>query len=118
MRQAGVLAAAGIVALDTMIDRLAEDHAHARKLAEGLANVKGLSLDPEMFPTNIVFAQVEPSLGTAQQMVGRLAEAGVLVSYPGGDRFRMVLNRHVGDNDVDEALQRVSQTCRQALAAS
>ena len=117
MRQAGVLAAAGIVALDTMIDRLAEDHANARRLAEGLAGIKGLSLDPDMFPTNIVFARVEPSLGTAQQLVGRLAEAGVLVSYPGDSRVRMVLNRHVGDRDVDEALHRVSEACRQALAA-
>ncbi len=118
MRQAGVLASAGIVALDTMIDRLAEDHAHARRLAEGLADVKGLSVDPDMFPTNIVFAQVEPSLGSAQALVGRLAEAGVLVSYPGDDRVRMVLNRHVDDRGVDEALHRVSQACGQALAAS
>ncbi len=117
MRQAGVLAAAGIVALDTMIDRLAEDHANARKLAEGLAGIKGLSLDPDMFPTNIIFAHVEPSLGTAQHLVGRLAEAGVLVSHPGDSRVRMVLNRHVGDRDVDEALHRVSEACRQALAA-
>ena len=116
MRQAGVLAAAGIVALDTMIDRLAEDHVHTRRLAEGLANVKGLSVDPDMFPTNIVFAQVEPSLGAAQTLVGRLAEAGVLVSYPGDSRVRMVLNRHVDDRDVDEALHRVSQACEQALA--
>ena len=78
--------------------------------------MKGLSVDPDMFPTNIVFAQVEPSLGAAQALVGRLAEAGVLVSYPGDNRVRMVLNRHVDDRGVDEALHRVSQACGQALA--
>jgi threonine aldolase len=52
MRQVGVLAAAGIVAINEMIDRLAEDHAHARKLAEGLASIRGIQLDPERVQTN------------------------------------------------------------------
>ena len=59
MRQVGVLAAAGIVALDSMVDRLAEDHANARKLAEGLAEIEGISIDPDALPTNLVFFEVE-----------------------------------------------------------
>jgi len=54
MRQAGVIAAAGIVALEEMVDRLAEDHANAKRLAYGLANISGIAIQPERFQTNIV----------------------------------------------------------------
>ena len=73
MRQAGVLAAAGLVALDTMIDRLAEDHANARLLAQGLANIDGLQVDPESIQTNIVIFQVyirPPGYLTLSQPLG------------------------------------------------
>ena len=104
MRQSGVLAAAGIVALETMVDRLAEDHAHARRLAEGLAHIPGLDVDPERFPTNIVFVEVEPGLGTVQEFMGRLSQEGVRVSYPGSHRFRMVTHRHITAEDVNIAI--------------
>ena len=65
MRQAGVLAAAGLVALDTMIERLADDHANARRLAQGLADIEGLNVDPESIQTNIVIFEIDPSVGTA-----------------------------------------------------
>ena len=82
MRQAGVLAAAGLVALDTMIDRLAEDHQHARRLAHGLANIDGLHVDPDSIQTNIVFFEVDEKLGTAADLIAALNRHGVLVSYP------------------------------------
>ena len=60
MRQAGILAAAGIVALNEMVDRLAEDHANARRLADGLANIPGIAIEPETVETNILFFALAP----------------------------------------------------------
>ena len=109
MRQAGVLAAAGMVALDTMIDRLADDHANARKLANGLANIEGLGLDPETVQTNIVIIQVDPSLGTAQDLIGALNREGVKTGSPGKGLIRMVTHRQISSDDVDEAIVRASK---------
>ena len=83
MRQAGVIAAAGIVALDTMVDRLAEDHANARRLAAHLAEA-GLVLDfpPDEVETNIVFAEIPTRLMDAEKFVMELAhddEIGAIV---------------------------------------
>ena len=65
MRQAGVIAAAGIVALTEMVDRLAEDHLHARRLAEGIAELPGISIDPAKVQTNIVIFELDhPALAT------------------------------------------------------
>ena len=113
MRQVGVLAAAGIVALETMIDRLAEDHARARRLAEGLAQVPGISVDPERFRTNIVFVDVDPSVGPVQEFMGRLSREEVKVSYPGDRRFRMVTHRHISAQDVDTVIDRVAGVARE-----
>ena len=116
MRQAGVLAAAGLVALDTMVDRLAEDHANARRLAQGLANIDGISVDPDTIHTNIVIFEVDESVGTADRVINALAEEGVLVTYPGKQSLRMVTNRHIGGADIDDALGRVSNVVRQLKA--
>ncbi len=72
MRQAGVLAAAGIVALNEMVDRLADDHANARKLAEGLAEMPGLSIDPSLIKTDIVYFEVKREDMTVAELVKRL----------------------------------------------
>ena len=113
MRQAGILASAGIVALETMIDRLAEDHAHARRLAAGLAQIPGIGVDPKQFQSNIVFVEVEPSLGPVQEFIGRLSQEGVKVSYPGANRFRMVAHRHISAEDVDTTIDRVAGVSRE-----
>ena len=113
MRQAGVLAAAGMVALETMIDRLADDNAHARRLASGLAQISKLSIDPQDFQTNIVFVGVDPSLGPMQEYVASLSQQGVKVSYPGGRLFRMVTHRHISADDVDTAIQVVASVTRE-----
>ena len=118
MRQAGVLAAAGIVALETGIDRLVEDHSHARRLAEGLSQIPGITVDPERFQTNIVFVDVDPRLGQVQEYMGRLFQAGVLVSYPGPNRVRMVTHRHIRAQDVDTAIDRVASVSKEMLVAS
>lgn len=97
MRQAGIIAAAGIVGLTTMVERLADDHASARIIIEGLANLPGLRLNPDVMQTNIVIAEVltmEPG-----EFVQRLAAAGVLGYQFGGRRVRMVT--HVGISPAD-----------------
>lgn len=104
MRQAGVLAAAGIVALETMVDRLAEDHDHAQRLAEGLARLPGIVLDPAQVQTNIViFALAEDVLSTAEFVAG-LAARGVKMGSIGGRRFRAVTHYGVGAGDIARAL--------------
>ena len=113
MRQAGILAAAGLVAMDTMIDRLADDHANAKRLADGLANIDGLSVDPERIQTNIVIFEVAPALATVQEFMGALDREGVKVSYPGEHTIRMVTHRHIDSGDVDETLSRVSNVAKQ-----
>jgi threonine aldolase len=118
MRQAGVLAAAGLVALDSMVDRLAEDHANARKLAQGLANIKGLNVDPDRIQTNIVIFEIDPSVGTAGDLIRALHRQDLLVSSPGRHSVRMVTHRHIDGADIDEALGRVSRAWSELAAAS
>ncbi len=109
MRQAGVLAAAGLVALDTMIERLADDHANARRLAQGLSEIEGFQVDPESIQTNIVIFEVDPSLGTAPEVLDALAEAGVKVTPSRAQTLRMVTHRQVDRADVEDALARVER---------
>lgn len=104
MRQAGIIAAAGIVALTEMVDRLAEDHANARLLAVGLAQTPGLQIDTERVTTNIVYFRVVREGMDASSLMARLADRGVLVLPTGPDRMRAVLNYHVTAEDVDRAL--------------
>ena len=118
MRQAGILAAAGLVALDTMIDRLAEDHQHARRLAHGLANIDGLNVDPDSIQTNIVFFEVDEDLGTAAELIAALNRNGVQVSYPGKQSIRMVTHRHITPEDIEEALSRTSAAVRELRSAA
>lgn len=104
MRQAGVLAAAGIVALTEMVDRLEEDHANARRLAEGLAEVPGLSIDPTLYQTNIVYVDVVAPNLTGNAVAERLESEGVRVLALGPQRIRAVTNYHVSAEDIDYAL--------------
>lgn len=103
MRQAGIIAAAGIVALETMIDRLTEDHENARALAVGLAAVPGLSLDPERVQTNIVMVETDDPATLSR----RLREVGILASGSGPGRLRFVTHYGITREDVDEALRRI-----------
>ncbi|NOZ29006.1 MAG: low-specificity L-threonine aldolase [Chloroflexi bacterium] len=104
MRQAGVLAAAGIVALTEMVDRLAEDHANARRLAEGLAEMDGISIDPERVKTNIVYFDVTSETITTQELVDQLGAEGVRVLALGPRQVRAVTNYHVSAEDIEYAL--------------
>ena len=113
MRQAGVLAAAGLVALDNMVERLADDHSNAKRLAEGLANIQGISVDPTSIQTNIVIFEISESAGNADDVINELANEGVLVTYPGQQSLRMVTHRHISASDIDEALSRVAKVMTQ-----
>ena len=104
MRQAGILAAAGIVALDEMVDRLAEDHANARKLSEGLAGIPGLSIRLELIRTNIVFIGIEREGLTEQLLAQKLADRGVLVGPTAPRTMRAVMQYHVTPDDIDHVL--------------
>jgi threonine aldolase len=104
MRQAGIIAAAGIVALTGMVDRLAEDHANARALAVGLAGIPGLRIDPDAIATNIVYFRVTAKGLDAPAVVARLGESGVRVLPTAKDQMRAVLNYHVTGADVQRAL--------------
>jgi threonine aldolase len=111
MRQAGVIAAAGIVALETMVDRLAEDHANARRLAQGLAGIEGITLAQDDIPTNIVMFHLSPELSVVEFVEG-LERAGVKIGLRDGRSFRAVTHRMVSSTDIDEALTRIEAVCR------
>jgi threonine aldolase len=104
MRQAGVLAAAGLIALNEMVDRLADDHANARKLADGLAEMPGLSIDPSLIKTDIVYFEVIREDLTVEDLVKRLEEQGVRMLPVGPGRIRAVTHYHITPEDIDYAL--------------
>jgi threonine aldolase len=102
MRQVGVLAAAALVALDEMVDRLAEDHTNARLLAEGLASMPGIRLDLSTVATNIVMFQAEEGIDPAQLLDG-LKQEGVLVVSMGGPLLRAVTHHGITAADCERA---------------
>ncbi|MDR7427481.1 MAG: low-specificity L-threonine aldolase [Armatimonadota bacterium] len=109
MRQAGVLAAAGIVALETMVDRLADDHRHARVLAQRLAEIPGLRVDPANVQTNMVLVEVPQAPLVARQ----LAAHGVLVLAVAPCRLRLVTHRHIGLAEVERAVEAFARVASQ-----
>jgi threonine aldolase len=107
MRQAGIIAAAGIVALNSMVERLTEDHTNARYLAQGLAEIKGIHFDLSSQHTNMVYFSLnstETPLGVFRE---QLAREGLLVGG-GSDRIRMVTHAGVNLDDVKKALQLIA----------
>ncbi len=112
MRQVGVIAAAGIVALQEMVDRLAEDHENARRLAEGLANIPGIAVDLDTVQTNMVMFYPTDPRWTTETLSQALCAAGVLVSYLGRTKIRAVTHYGIERSDIEEALQRIAQVVR------
>jgi threonine aldolase len=111
MRQTGVLAAAGLVALDTMVDRLAEDHANARTLAEGLAELPGVSCDLSRVQTNLVYFDLEKLTGAEFQE--RCRRRGLLGEASDRQRVRLVTHVGISASDVQTALE----ICEEVLSA-
>ncbi len=112
MRQAGVLAAAGIVALEEMVDRLQEDHENARVLAEGIASIPGLSLDPATVHTNIIFFDFVSTGMSAHEFCDRAQEEGVLMLALGPGRVRAVTHYGIERRDVEYAEKAMRQVMR------
>jgi threonine aldolase len=101
MRQAGILAAAGIHALTHHVDRLAQDHDNAGMLAQGLAQIKELAVDPSKVQTNMVFFTLESSRFKALQAY--LRERGILIS--GREKVRLVTHLDISTEDVRAVIQ-------------
>ncbi len=114
MRQVGILAAAGLVALDEMIDRLSEDHANAWALAEGLSGIPGLIINESYVKTNIVFIDVAENMPDAAGLASMLEAEGVLVLPLGSRKLRAVTHYIITRNDIDEALAVFKRVCRAA----
>lgn len=109
MRQAGIIAAAGIVALETMVDRLAEDHANARFLVERLAEISGIRVNPEEVETNMVRMDVTPSGMTAAEFVAKMEEKGVLANAVTPYMIRLVTHKDVSRADIEIAIPLIAE---------
>lgn len=108
MRQAGIIAAAGIVALEQMTDRLVEDHRRAKQLAEGLAEIRGIDVAP--VSTNIVYFELtDEGDKSPSEVETELRDEGVLVNSRGGGRFRAVTHYWINDSDVEHAIRAVRE---------
>ncbi len=103
MRQAGVIAAAALHALEHDVDRLAEDHANAQILAEAVNDTEGLRLESPPVETNLVWIEVDPRLGTAREVADRLRNFGVLVSALSPQILRACTHRDVSREQVEHA---------------
>jgi threonine aldolase len=113
MRQVGVLAAAGLVALRDNVDRLAEDHANAQLLAEGLAEIPGIGVDPRRVASNIVYFDVTGVDLDPVEFASRLAERGVRIADSGAV-MRAVTSYEVSRDDVEYALSTIAEVAREA----
>jgi threonine aldolase len=109
MRQAGVIAAAGIVALEQMVDRLAEDHANARLLAERVARIPGLRVDLATVQTNIVVFHVDASAGTVESIVQGCAARKVKVHAVGPSTIRCVTHKDIDTDDIHRAIDALTE---------
>lgn len=112
MRQAGVLAAAALYALDHHIDRLAEDHANAARLGEAISKIDGLTLSGPRVETNLVIFHVSPALGTASDLTERFAARGLLMIPFGPQSIRAVTHLDISAKDIDEAIGVVGASMR------
>lgn len=105
MRQAGIIAAGALYALENHVDRLAEDHANAQTVADAIRESEGLALQPDIVDTNIVIFSVDPSLGTASEFVQAMGEAGVLALATAPQLIRLVTHLDVSAEQVAKAAE-------------
>jgi threonine aldolase len=112
MRQAGILAAAALYALDHHIERLAEDHRHAQVLAEAIRDTPGLSLFPPQVETNLVWFRIAPELGTAKDVAATLKQHGVLVHVTGPQSLRACTHLDVSSAQIERAADVVRKALR------
>ena len=113
MRQTGIIAAAGVVALEEMLARLKEDHDNARNLAEGIARIPGLSTDTDKAKTNIIYFELVSQRLTADEFITRTGLKGVKFLPTGPSRFRMVTHYGIEPEDIAEALTVLSAVMKE-----
>ncbi len=117
MRQAGILAAAGLIALEQMPARLHEDHANAQYLAEALSTLEGVEIDPETVETNIVIFRLTGAV-TPADLVARLKARGILISAVGKNAVRLVTHHDVNRADCIVASQALTEEIEALISAS
>jgi threonine aldolase len=105
MRQVGIIAAAGIYALDHHIERLKEDHQNAKRLAVGLKEIKGISINPEEVETNILIFDVTGTKMTPPQVCDAMEKEGVLIHAVGKTQIRLVTHLDISKDDIETALK-------------
>ena len=104
MRQVGIIAAAGIYALEHHLDRLKEDHDNAKRLALGLKEIREISVDPDHVETNIILFDMAGAGMTALEFIDRMKKEGVLFNAVGPSQIRLVTHLDVNGKDIDRAL--------------
>ena len=109
MRQVGIIAAAALYALEHHVDRLSEDHAHARVLADAFVGTDGFALEIGPVETNLVWVAVNPSVGSAAEVAAYLSSRGILVSVPGPQVIRVCTHLDVNSEQVEYAAQTIRQ---------
>lgn len=114
MRQAGVIAAAGIIAIEKMVDRLRDDHANAQLLAKGLAKIDGIAIDPQQIQTNIVFYDVSELGIDSKTWVRELNKRGIKAGAPEGGVVRMVTHRGIEREDIEHTLTVADEIAKDA----
>ncbi len=114
MRQGGIIASAGIVALEEMIDRLAEDHINAKNLAEGISQIDGVSIEPSKVQTNIIYFDLlqDNRDKTDEQFLAKLDEKGIKLLNLGPAHFRMVTHYGINSKDIDTALTALTEVMK------
>jgi threonine aldolase len=105
MRQAGIIAAGALYALEHHVNRLSDDHAHAQILAEAFAGTEGFALESGPVETNLVWVTVDPSTGTAAEVTAYLRSRGILVSAPGPQVIRVCTHLDVSSEQIEHAAQ-------------
>lgn len=114
MRQAGVIAAAGIKALEEMVDRLAEDHENARRLAEAIARISGLSIEPAKVQTNIIYFELDEERMTPTELVTELDKKEVKLLSVGARRLRAVTHYGISAGDIDLTVKALGEVMKAA----
>ena len=117
MRQSGILAGGAMFALDHHLQRLESDHANAMLLAKGLHEIEGISCNPDLTDTNLVFFNINESLGAGDEFCRRLAERGVLAEALDAQRIRFVTHLDVTTDEVNQAIQ-ITQELSQHVHSS
>lgn len=118
LRQAGIVAAAAVYALENHIERLADDHANARAFAEEIVDIDGITIDPSAVETNLAFFEIDPEKGTAAELSARLRERGVFIGAMGSHRLRACTHLDVTRDDVLQAATVLRECLEHHTAAS